>query len=74
MNPSKSTAVHDPSDAPDSVSIRCSVLDYEAVRDRMEANGYAIVNCETNGKLATVHGTRKACNCDLCRTKQQQNP
>jgi len=60
-----------PPDQPATVTIRCWPADFEAERDRLESHGYYLVNCASaNGKLVMT-GTRKACQCDLCRGNEQ---
>ena len=53
-------------DDPQTVTVHCSPLDFEAARAALESNGYYLTDCDTNVGHLELTATRKACACDLC--------
>lgn len=57
-------------DDPQTVVLECRPTEFEQARDLLEARGYALERCETRPGKLVLHGTRKACSCDLCRPSE----
>jgi hypothetical protein len=54
-------------DDPETATVRCSPLDFEKARERLEQSGYTMTNCTTGAGYLELTGTRRHCSCDLCR-------
>jgi hypothetical protein len=52
---------------PQNVTVRCSPLDFEQARERLEQSGYVLTSSTTRKGYLELSGTRKHCSCDLCR-------
>lgn len=60
-----------PPDQPQTVTVRCSPIDFEAARDQLALHGYAITSTSTERGKLVITATRKVCGCDLCREAGQ---
>lgn len=60
------------SDAPPTATLECSPVDFEVGRAQLEANGYALVSCETHPGRLVLTGRLQGCQCDLCRNPKSE--